>query len=272
MTNHRDQATGLRRLMAGPTPKILSILSAAHNNEQTRLLTNLAASLHRQGSDVMILDATQTPLRPAQGYGFAAQQSSLIEALHRPDLTHEIINTTGQGYSVAKLLSSDSDAHLLSKEKTMMQIERMFMGMAGQHEIVLIDAALNSQDTMPLNMLNKGDILIHMTRDADSITAAYRLIKQLCNQVGRRSFGVLVSQANEAQAKIVFQNIADVAQRHLHIELEFIGLIPTDEHLGRAAKLGRAVIDAFPMAKASAAFKALARKIDHHHGLQASFS
>ncbi|MCB5187978.1 MotR [Methylobacillus caricis] len=273
MINHRDQATGLRRLMAGPRPKILSILSAAQASEQTRLLTNLAASLLRQGSDVMVLEATQTPLNACQGYEFSPAQSSWIDAARRPDLHHEIINTTELGYSVAKLLSGASDARLLGKENTMMHMERMFINMARQHEIVLVDATLNSNDTMPLNMLNTGEILIHMTRDADSITAAYRLIKQLCNQVGRRSFGVLVSHATEAQAKVVFHNIAEVAQRYLHIELEFVGLIPNDEHLGRAAKLGRAVIDAFPMAKASTAFKTLARKIDHNHGLlQASFS
>jgi flagellar biosynthesis protein FlhG len=44
--------------------------------------------------------------------------------------------------------------------------------------------------------------------------------------------------------------------------LEFFGSIPCDEHLSRAAKLGRSVIDAFPMSNSSTAFKEIAQRLD----------
>jgi flagellar biosynthesis protein FlhG len=48
----------------------------------------------------------------------------------------------------------------------------------------------------------------------------------------------------------------------MQIELEYFGAIPPDVHLTRAAKLGRSVLDAFPLASASTALKQIAHRID----------
>jgi flagellar biosynthesis protein FlhG len=40
-----------------------------------------------------------------------------------------------------------------------------------------------------------------------------------------------------------------------------MGSVPADEYLHRAARLGRAVVDAFPLAGASVAFRRLAGRI-----------
>ncbi|MGY1489746.1 MinD/ParA family ATP-binding protein [Methylobacillus pratensis] len=264
---HKDQAAGLRRLMAGPKPRIISLLSAASKPEHARFMTNLAAPLYRQGNKVLIVEATSALMHEVGHYGINAEQGTLLEAIMRPELHQPLINNDSQGYSVAKLLSGNSAGRFLQNDNIKQQLERVFLAMASQHDIVLVDAALNVEDAMPLDVLHHGEILIHMTRDVGSITQAYTLIKQLCGQIGRRSFDIVVSHASEAQARVVFNNIAEVARRHLYIELNFAGLIPSDEHLGIAAKLGRSVIEAFPMTKAAAAFKALAGKIDHNHGL-----
>ncbi len=264
---HKDQASGLRRMMAGPNPRVISLLSAASKAEHARLMTNLAASLHRQGNKVLIVEATSASMNEVSHYGINGDQGTLLEAIMRPELHQPLINNDSEGYSVAKLLPGNSASRFLQNGDLKQQIERVFSAMASQHDIILVDAALTINDTMPLDVLHRGEILIHMTRDVGSITQAYTLIKQLCQQVGRRSFDIVVSHTSESQARIIFNNIAEVARRHLHIELHFAGLIPSDEHLGIAAKLGRSVIEAFPMTKASAAFKALAGKIDHNHGL-----
>ena len=133
---------------------------------------------------------------------------------------------------------------------------------------MLVDTVLNN-NALPLQSLNDGEIVIQLTRDPESIKQAYILIKQVCSQLGRRSFGIVVSNASQAQAMLVFENIAQVARRFMQIDLEFMGAIPADEHLSRAEKLGRVVIDAFPMAQASAAFKALARKLDYRQAILA---
>jgi flagellar biosynthesis protein FlhG len=93
---------------------------------------------------------------------------------------------------------------------------------------------------------------------AASITAAYSVIKRLSGEMGQRPFSVLVTGASEKEAQVVYRNMAAAAGRYLAVKLNSMGSVPADEHLTRAARLGRAVVEAFPMAGASVAFRRLA--------------
>ena len=70
--------------------------------------------------------------------------------------------------------------------------------------------------------------------------------------------GVAARKAAEAEAKVVYDNMAQAASRYLAVNLVSMGSVPADEYLQRAARLGRAVVDAFPLAGASVAFRQLA--------------
>jgi flagellar biosynthesis protein FlhG len=52
--------------------------------------------------------------------------------------------------------------------------------------------------------------------------------------------------------------MSSAATRYLAVTLTSMGSVPADEYLHRAARLGRAVVDAFPLAGASVAFRRLA--------------
>jgi flagellar biosynthesis protein FlhG len=106
-----------------------------------------------------------------------------------------------------------------------------------------------------------SEIVVQVSTSAASIKSAYSLIKRLSNTLGRRPFSLLVTGASEVEAKRVYDNIAQAASRYLAIQLISVGSVPADEHLNRAAHLGRAVIDAFPLAGASVAFRQLAGRL-----------
>ena len=155
-----------------------------------------------------------------------------------------------------------SYTHLDVYKRQEQHANQLVKQLATQFDIVLVDASVNDAGKLALPILNESEIIIQLSRKPESIKQAYALIKLICNQLGRRSFGIIVDDANEEQAQVVFRNIAQVAKRYLQIELEFFGAIPTDEKLSLATKLGRTVIDAFPLAKASAAFTSIAKKLD----------
>ena len=50
--------------------------------------------------------------------------------------------------------------------------------------------------------------------------------------------------ASEKEARVVYENMAQVANRYLAVKLNSVGSVPADEHLGRAMELGRAVVEA----------------------------
>jgi flagellar biosynthesis protein FlhG len=69
-----------------------------------------------------------------------------------------------------------------------------------------------------------------------------------------------VSGAGEHEAALVFDNMAQAASRYLALDLRSVGSVPRDEHVPRAARLGRSVTEAFPLAGASVAFRRLAQR------------
>jgi flagellar biosynthesis protein FlhG len=130
--------------------------------------------------------------------------------------------------------------------------------MVKQAGIVIVDGEFSSDGSFPLPVIASSEIVVQVSTSATSITNAYALIKRLSQQLGRRPFGILVTDATEAEAKVVYDNMASAATRYLAVTLSSMGSVPADEYLDRAARLGRAVVDAFPLAGASVAFRRLA--------------
>ena len=276
-----DQAAGLRRLMAEPKPRIVSILSATVSantnafNTQPRLLTNLAASIRCHGSDVLIVHAAHESEEATATYELEAVPA-LMDVANNKTTLNNAIKGSSHGCYVARLLRRNN-IHTPLESNSGAQLNRLFNEVAARYEIVLVDATLNQNDVLPLRALNESEILIQLDIKPESIKQAYVLIKKICSQLGRRPFGIIVSDATDTQADVVFRNISQVARRFMQIELEFFGAIPTDTHIARAERLGRAVIDAFPMATAALAFKELAQRLDYRYDYtaeaqQASYS
>lgn len=258
-----DQAAGLRRIMASPKPRVVSILSAGLEATLPRMMTNLAASMQTQGNQVLIMHASMYS-RESQ---YALHQAASLYDICQHNLAHQsksalqkAVKVSPYGFSLTKLKQNNPPAPLAPADEQ--QANQLVKQIAEQFDIVLVDASVNTEGKLALPILNESEIIIQLSRKPESIKQAYALIKRICNQLGRRTFGIIVDDANEEQAQVVFRNIALVAKRHLQIELEFFGAIPTDEKLSLAAKLGRTVTDAFPLAKASAAFTSIAKKLD----------
>lgn len=256
-----DQAAGLRRIMAQPRPRVISILSASSAQSQPRLINNLAASILNHGSEVLIVHASQDSKESSYE---VEKIASLLDVAHGRTTISNAIKVASHGFSVAKLTQKNM-LHKTKDEATHQQLNQIFNDLAKLHEVVLVDATLTENNLLPLKTLNESDIIIQLTRKPESITQAYSLIKQICSELGRRSFGIIVDDATEAQAEVVFGNISQVAKRFMQVELEFFGAIPADDHLSRATKLGRSVIDAFPLAIASTALKQIAQRLDYKH-------
>jgi flagellar biosynthesis protein FlhG len=257
----RDQAAGLRRIMAGPQPRVVSILSATDAGDKSRTLSNLAVSICRHGSDVLVVNAASNTHDVLKQYGINGLPT-LMAVAREKCVIEEAILLSEQGFYVANLMTSHQLSTGLDVEHGS-ALNRTFESLAHHYDVVLVDAELTAEDTLPLQVMNDSEILIQLTGKPDSIKQAYRLIKQVYAQLGRRSFGILVTEVSDTQAQDVFRNLAQVARRYLSLELEFMGAIPLDEHLNRATHLGRPVVEAFPMALASAAFKALARRLGY---------
>jgi flagellar biosynthesis protein FlhG len=239
-------------MAAGVRPRVFTFLSAASPEEKQGVLVNLAASLMRVGSDVMVVDAC-SPARGIVSRLGAQPAASLLEVARGERNIEQAIRMAQQGYQYAALTGgvsperSDADA-----------LNEVFARLQRHVDVLMADAELDAQGALPVAGMEEGEIVVQVANHPESIKQAYLLVKQLNSQVGRRSFGVLVTGASEKEAQRVYANLAQTASRYLAVELRLIGAVPADEHLHRAVRLERPVVEAFPLAAASVAFRQIA--------------
>jgi flagellar biosynthesis protein FlhG len=260
-----DQAEGLRRMLAGPKPRIVTFLSATPEDDKGAMLVNLGASLARAGNDVLIVDACEYEYGVAQRLG-VNHGASLLQVARQECGLNQVLHAVPQGFSVATLgtprRGRPEGSTLGSTEAR--RLAKTFDVLVKQAGIVMVDGELGPDGDFPLPLMATSEIVVQVGTSAASITNAYALIKRLAQQLGRRPFGILVTGATEAEAKVVYDNMSTAATRYLAVSLSSMGSVPADEYLHRAARLGRAVVDAFPLAGASVAFRRLAGKFALH--------
>jgi flagellar biosynthesis protein FlhG len=257
-----DQAEGLRRMLAGPRPRIVTFLSATPEDDKGAMLINLGASLGQAGNDVLIVDACErehgVAQRLARGNG-----ASLLQVARQECALDEVVHKAPQGFSLASLAREPRGAGRPARganaigAEEQRRLAKAFDVMVQQAGVVMVDGEFG-ENGFPVPLMADSEIVVQVSTSAASITNAYALIKRLAQQLGRRPFGILVTDASEAEAKVVYANMASAATRYLAVTLTSMGSVPTDEYLQRAARLGRAVVDAFPLAGASVAFRQLA--------------
>jgi len=257
--SQHDQAAGLRQIMTGHQPKIVSVLSAIPEQRKHRFIPNLAATLSHLDSDVLVVQANKADIKQ---YGVSTLPALSDVASQKLSINQSVASSKF-GFLATKLYAKHMQN--LASTQTDQALSQVFEHLSSLFEVVLVDTRLNADHQLPLEVLNEHEILIQLSCDPESIKEAYTLIKKVYSQVGRRSFGIITNNASDEEAANTFRNIAHVARNYLQVELEFMGTIPSDEHLSRASKLGRAVIDAFPLTNAAKSFKALAQRLNYQY-------
>jgi flagellar biosynthesis protein FlhG len=250
-----DQAEGLRRMLAGPKPRIVTFLSATEQDDKGAMLVNLGASLARAGNDVLLMDACASAHGVASRLGLDGG-ASLLNVARQECALNQVIHQAPQGFAVASMTRG---MHRSGPDETR-RLAKAFDVLIKQTGVVIVDGEFDGV-AFPVPVMASSEIVVQVSANAGSIKAAYSLIKQLNGELGRRPFGILVTGASECEAKLVYDNMAQAASRYLAVNLVSMGSVPADEYLQRAARLGRAVVDAFPLAGASVAFRQLAGRL-----------
>lgn len=251
-----DQAEGLRRMLAGPKPRVITFLSATNDDDKSAMLVNLGASLVGAGSDVILLDACVVSKGVASWLGVSGG-ATLLDVVRQERTMDDVIRPMAQGFGLASLTHDP----LQSNRKNPVENSRLanvFNMLVAKADVVVVDGDIGSDESFPTPAMASGEIVIQVSASPTSIKMAYSMIKRLNSELGRRPFGVLVTGASDREANVIYGNMAQAASRYLAIQLNSMGSVPADEHVHRAARLGRSVIDAYPLAGASVAFRRLA--------------
>jgi flagellar biosynthesis protein FlhG len=251
-----DQAEGLRRLLGEPQQRIYTFLSTLPHQNKNHVLFNLAASLSRSGSAVMLLDTTCSH----EGVGNYQPQeyasATLVQVARNEYAVDDAFYRVPQGFDVMRM--ADSAGEIEEGESFRKWLDLSFESAALEADVVLIDAAPDRAGGFSLTAMESSARILLVEDTERSIKEAYMLIKRMAGYFGRMPFGVLVSGSGENRSQAIFRNMAQTAAHYLGVQLYSMGYVPKDDHMARAASLGRSVVDAFPMALSSFAFRRIA--------------
>ena len=228
---------------------------------KSNLAANLAIALGERGARVLLLDGD-----------LAQANLDLLLGVHpRYDLQHVL---SGQktldeivvnGPANVRLVPAASGAPELAdlddyrRELLLRSLSTIDQGA----DVLVIDTAsgVSRQTTEFCRIAH--DVLVVTTAEMPAFSDAYALVKLLHNQGSlMRAPRLVVNMATGAEeSEDTAHRIRLVARRFLQIELECLGVVPFDPHVGRAVRLQEPVLTAFPKSPAAAAYRALAAQL-----------
>ncbi len=252
-----DQAEGLRRLLVPASARAVTVVAAHTGMGATSVVVNLAAALAQAGKNALVLDGS-LPHDSAANMLALKPRHDLLDAVRHDKPWHETTLHFRQGVRILSAMRAIRALPQLSAAERGRLLECLDKASRGA-DIVLVDAAACTGANLLSAGLAPGQtLLLVLNATASAITGSYAMLKRMSMLDGRQNFQIVVNKArDEQEAQTVFGNVAQVARRHLHVRVEYLGYIPFDEKLKRAAQLCRPVVEVFPHAPSALAFGAL---------------
>ncbi len=228
---------------------------------KSTVAVNLGMALAAAGKDVILLDAdtglanvdVMLGLTPARHIGHLLDGECTLQELLIPVRDGLQVVPAGSGARRLAQLSPTEHAAII----------RAFDSLAEVPDFLLIDTAAGLSDTVTMFASAAAEVILVVCDEPASLTDAYGLSKVLSRDFGVRRLRMVANMVrNEGDARALYQKLARVCDRFLDVTVELVGFIPHDERLRQAIKRQAAVVDAWPSAPSSLAFKKLAGTVD----------
>jgi flagellar biosynthesis protein FlhG len=275
-----DQAEGLRKLVNGTpvefkslrsdpatslapadSPQVISISSGKGGVGKTNIVANLALALTRLGKRVLVLDADLGLANIDILLGLTPRYT-IEHLLSGQKRLKDILVPGPEGMMILPAGSGIPELADLNEGQKLLLLNEMDQ-LSQRIDILLIDTGAGiSANVLYFNLASQESIII-ITPEPTSLTDAYALIKVLATRHQKKHFIVLANAvANEPEAKEVFRKISLVADRFLDsLSLDYLGFVPRDEHVLKAVRKQKAVLELFPQSPAGKSFMALSRRL-----------
>lgn len=243
-----DQADGLRRLMAHSPARLVAVVGSSVAVGATSVALNLAAALAQLGKDVLLLDEKS-----------GAQSASAIWKISAAGTWSDVVTQrmrldAAAGFSACgvQVLSAEP-----AMSKAIENIHTLFQG-----QLVLIDAALDSEGALSPLASQADEILVVLQPHVAAIKAAYVCVKRLHYAHGRQQLRTLMNcAASTAEAQRVLTNLSDTGNRYLALALSPAGSVMADPYLPRAQQLHLSVVEAFQTSPSAIDFRRIAAEL-----------
>jgi flagellar biosynthesis protein FlhG len=241
--------------------RVIAITGGKGGVGKTSVAFNLATALAKLRRRVVLLDG-DLGLANADVFLGLSPRYTLSHVLSGERTLDEILISTPQGFQLIPAAAGAADLAQLGAAEHL-GLVRAFSALATRLDVLIVDTAAGLSHSVMQFSQAAQHVLVVLCDEPASITDAYALVKVLSRNHGVRHFRVLANQIRApGTGAQLFQRFERVTSRFLDVVLEFAGEIPADEHLHRAVRGQRTVIEEFPASPSARAFKKLAGHAD----------
>lgn len=269
-----DQANRLRALARDQAPeptlfnsRVMAIASGKGGVGKTNLVAGLAMALAQLGQKVVVLDAD---------FGLAnldillglTPEFTLEHVLRGEKLMEEILLDGPFGI---KIIPASSGIQELTRLDATAEL-RLVQGLqriSQTHDWLLIDTAAGIHDSVIKLLMAAQEVLLVTTPEPTALVDVYAMVKVVHLRDPEKPLWLLVNNAqNEEEAEETIEQLQAATLRFLNRELQVLGMIPSDPFMLQAVRQQRCVVDLYPRAPASLAFKKVAKRLQEKISLQ----
>ncbi|KAB0489858.1 MinD/ParA family protein [Pseudomonas psychrophila] len=241
--------------------QVIAVTSGKGGVGKTVVAVNLSLALAELGKRVVLLEADLglSNIGVLLGLNPKYTLADLIEG--RCELSDVLMRGPG-GVLIAHAASGDRNmAHLSAAQYA--GLIQVFSDIADTLDVLVIDTASGIGESVVSFVRAARDVLLVVCDEPTSITNAYALIKLLNRDYGISRFRVLANmQHTPLDGQRLFAKLIKITDSFLSVTLQYVGAIPYDQDVRKAALMQRAVYRSFPRSKSAKAFRAIAQKID----------
>jgi flagellar biosynthesis protein FlhG len=241
--------------------RVIAVTGGKGGVGKTSVSVNLATGLAAAGRRVVLLDGDLGLANVDVLLGLSPRYT-LAHVLSGERTLDEIMVEAKQGFRIVPAASGAADLASLGGSGHLSLVQA-FSSIATRLDVLIIDTAAGIAPGVLQFSQAAQHVLVVVTDEPASITDAYALIKVLSRDHRVTRFRIVANMSRASgEGETLFKKLERVTSRFLDVILEYAGEIPDDEHMRRAIRSQRPVLDAHPASPAARAFKKLAAAAD----------
>ena len=241
--------------------RVISYTSGKGGVGKTTLVLNTALALQRAGRNVLLLDADLGLANIDVMLGIQPKHT-IHDLLNGTHSLEEVMVDGPFGLSILPAATGIEQLGALSAAHRITLMQAL-ESLAYDFDYLFIDTQAGiSSDVMYFNSA-ASEIVCIINPEPTSLTDTYALIKVLAQRYGEKSFSVVANNVcDEQEGRRTFQQLSRSVDRFLHVELKYLGAVPTDSAVRESIRAQRALLELFPSSQAGLAIAQIARRID----------
>ncbi|MEO5377965.1 MAG: P-loop NTPase [Magnetococcus sp. DMHC-6] len=263
----QNEPPSLRKEIGSPrkVPHTIAVTSGKGGVGKTLVSVNLAVDFAKQGLKVLIVDADLGLANVDVVLGLTPKYT-IQDVLDDKMTLDEVAITGPYGITILPAASGVAELSTLTEGQRLALMDHMDHWNA-DYDVVLVDTGAGISSNVRFFVLAVERILVVATPDPASITDAYAVMKVLFMNHHVSHFDLVVNQVrSDSEGLEVYRTLNRVTDRFLNIALHYVGDIPYDPQLVQCIRQQKPVVDLFPDAISSLAFKELSNKLRKEWG------